>query len=228
MKRFIVLFMALMVMLSLCSCSFLPKFLPDILPDRPGAENSAVVGKPESSENESGKEEEFDPSAVDLELKADFDEASGNETASVIAKDKDGKVLWTHNCGSYPAMQLENFTEIGKKGDKYFYSEGGKIVALSCVTGELLWKNSDFDGFAVKHVFGEDAIYLCGYFGPDFFAVSYGGATLKRIATLDNNYWGARDIALEGRKIAVTFDSSEDGNGGTLYLNAETYGIIRD
>lgn len=219
MKRILALFLALTVTFCLCSCSFLP--------NKSDTENNASDNQSDTFENESN-EEKFDPSSVDLELQVDYDESTGNESASVVAKDKEGAVLWMHNCGSYPAMQLENFTEIGKHDDKYYYSEGGSIVALSCATGELLWKNADFDGFGVKHVFGKDAIYLCGYFGPDFFAVSYSGATLKRIATLDSNFWGARDIALENRKIAVTFESSEDGSGGTVYLNCETYGIIRD
>jgi hypothetical protein len=94
-------------------------------------------------------------------------------------------------------------------------------------TGVVIFKNKDFGGYSVKYVFGEKSMYLCGFFGPDFFEISYEGATVKRIDTIDENYWYAVKIEDVNEKIAVTFDSSEDGNGGKFYVDKNTYNITK-
>jgi outer membrane protein assembly factor BamB len=171
--------------------------------------------------------EEFDYSSVNIKLEVSYDENTYKETATIYAQDKEGNTLWSRETGAYDAAQLESFSEIGKKDDKYYYTEGGTVVALNIETGVVLWENKDFGGYSVRYVFGENSIYLCGFFGPDFFEVSYDGATVKRIDTINDNYWYAVKIEDANEKIAVTFDSSEDGDGGTFYVDKKSYNITK-
>jgi hypothetical protein len=68
---------------------------------------------------------------------------------------------------------------------------------------------------------------MCGFFGPDFYEVSYDGSTVKRIETIDENYWYTSKIKDVGDKIAVTFEMSEDENGGTFYVDKKSYNITK-
>lgn len=57
---------------------------------------------------------------------------------------------------------------------------------------DQLWKNSDYAGRKTGAAFGDAAIYLCGQYGPDFYAVSYTGETLARIEQFDPGYYWMR------------------------------------
>lgn len=224
MKNFIPLLLAFLLVFSLCSCKGLAN----------GEENSSLGGEePPVSSEVNSEEEKFNPDDVSVELKSDYDAETGLETAVITATDKDGNMLWKHECGSFEAMQFDNHTELGKHGENYYYCENGSVIALKLESGEVVWKNSAFDGHGVKFAFGDKAIYLCGYFGPDFFAVSYDGATLKRIATISDDYWGARQIEVKNTNVAVYFDSSnevdaEGNQGGVFYINKNTYSVSRE
>lgn len=222
MKKIIALICIFVFILNLCGCSRL------LSPEKNGSNSTdGVTVKPDVSTDVSSGGDTFDYASVQIELNIGYNEDTYEETGTIVAKDKDGNTIWVHDGCSYPSAQLESYSEIGKRGAYYYYTEGGTVVALQLDTGKVAWKNSDFDGYSVKHVFGEDAIYLCGFFGPDFFAVSYDGATLKRIAEIDNDYWYTAKLEDKGDKIAVYFDASEDGDGGVFYVDKETYKVSK-
>ena len=221
MKKIIAIICVTVLTLTLSGCSFVA------LPHKNYQDDDGISSKPDVSPNESQGGDTFDYASVTVELNMGFNEDTFEETGTIVAKDKDGNTIWVHDGGAYPAAQLESYDEIGKRGAYYYYSEGGTIVALHLDTGKVAWKNSDFDGLGIKHVFGEDAIYLCGFFGPDFFAVSYEGNTLKRIEEIDDDYWYTSKLEDKGDKIAVHFDQSEDGNGGVFYVDKKTYKVTK-
>lgn len=224
MKKIIVLLSALALVFTLCSCD-LAEILPEIMPNDRGNNNEQVVAQKDISDQESDDEDTFDYSSVEIEMKMGYNKDTYEEEGTVTAKDKDGNILWTYEGGKYQVAQLESYSEIGKHGTNYYYSEGGNVIALDIKTGKRVWKNEDFGGLDVKYVFGEDAMYLCGYFGPDFFAVSYDGTTLKKIETINDNYWGTRKLEQKDSKIAVYFDSSYDSNGGVAYVDTKTFEV---
>lgn len=219
MRKILALTLALLVCISFSGCLY-KRYLPNKNDDN-------MTGNVVSDfNNSSGLDnvEKFDYSSVNVKLEISYGE---KETATIYAQDKEGNTIWSRETGAYDAAQLESFSEIGKKDDKYFYTEGGTVVALDLETGVVLWRNKDFEGYSVRYVFGENSMYLCGLFGPDFFEVSYDGATVKRIDTIDENYWHAVKIEDANEKIAVTFESSEDGDGGKFYVDKKSYNITK-
>lgn len=219
MRRITTLLCVLILIFTVCGCGYLP------LADDPTNDQNAAVVNPDLSMTESNDKNTFDYSSVQIKINIGYNEDTYEESGTIVAKDKDGNTIWTYNGGKYPCAQLESYSEIGKHGSNYYYSEGGTVVALDIETGKRVWENKDFGGYGTRYVFGEDAIYLCGYFGPDFFVVSYDGATLKRIETINNDYWSAYKMEEKDGKIAIYFDGSEDQNGGILYVDKKTYKI---
>ena len=221
MKRFIALTLALLVCVSFSGCIY--KRLPS---NQNNNVNGNVAGDLNSSSNLETVEE-FDYAGVTVSMTTSYNEDTYKETATIFAQDKEGNTLWSRETGSYEVAQLDSFNELGKKDKSYYYTEGGTLVSLDLETGVVNWKNSDFGGYSIQYVFGENSIYMCGFFGPDFYEVSYDGSTVKRIETIDENYWDTSKIKDMGDKIAVTFEMSEDGNGGTFYIDKQTYAISK-
>lgn len=140
--------------------------------------------------------------------------SGGNEYAVITAKDYSGTTIWEHTTNSYLVTEASQIDEIGRYGDAYYYHEGGTIVALDLQTGNILWRNSDFDGIGIKAVLGEDVIYACGYNGPVFYALSTSGKTMARITEFDGGYRRPTDIKLMSDKVLVYAVASETGVKG--------------
>ncbi|MCD8046223.1 MAG: hypothetical protein LUE90_06260 [Clostridiales bacterium] len=91
-------------------------------------------------------------------------------------------------------------------------------------TGNVLWENSDFDASGSGVAFGEDALYLCGYYGPDFYAVSYEGKTVYRIEQFYESYYWAYQIELQDDFAVVYMEGGVDGGLDPIkiYVNLNT------
>ena len=123
-----------------------------------------------------------------------------------------GEAVWSVNTEEYASTELERTTGIGLRDDVYYYVEGGTLTALKLEDGAVLWKNSEFGGAGAASAFGEDGeIYLCGYYGPDFFAVDEEGNTLCRIDTFDADYYWAHQIQCESGQAVVSMAGSPSG-----------------
>ena len=83
--------------------------------------------------------------------------------------------------GSYDRTELEQISEIGIYDDRFYYSEGGKIVSLALNDGSVMWENNEFGGASIcSTIDNNGTIYVSGYYGPSFFAVDKDGATLAK------------------------------------------------
>lgn len=224
MKKVLAFTLVITLCIACSGCAF-KKFIPNN--NGNSATNNMAQDIFENQSEDGSSKTDFDYSAVTIKMTTSYNEDTYKETATIFAQDKDGNTLWSRETESYDVAQLESFTELGKKDTKYYYTEGGTLVALDVETGVVLWKNKDFGGYSVRYVFSDNSIYLCGFFGPDFFEVSYDGYTLKRIETINEDYWYTSKIEELNGKIAVTFDASEDGNGGTYYIDKKTYKITK-
>ncbi len=147
------------------------------------------------------------------------------EQATVTAYTDAGDVLWSYKTPEYEMTELDRTGEIGWKADGYYLVEDGAVVSLDARTGEVLWRNDDFGGAGTASAFGDDAIYLCGYYGPDFYAVGYDGTTRKRIETFDPDYYWASRIELSDGKAVVYLDggAAEEGQAKAFTVDLETF-----
>lgn len=112
------------------------------------------------------------------------------ESGSIKAYSSEGNLLWSQETGSYSVTQLPRVAEIGRNEELYYYCEDGAIIALDIYTGEMLWANPEFTGSPTSCVFDDDGIlYICGYFGPDIYAVTPKGETVIDTDMLTSNYF---------------------------------------
>ena len=134
-------------------------------------------------------------------------------TADVIVEGKssDGQVVWNYTTADIPVAQADCASEIGQRGGAYYFVAGGTVIALDVQSGEVLWKNSDFNGAGAKSAFTEDAIYMCGFFHPDLFIIDYNGNTIFQKEIITPDYFWSSKIEVDGDVIAITKEGSIDG-----------------
>lgn len=153
------------------------------------------------------------PEKPELPVKVTFEKKRDNPYVSAVitAYDKNGGVMWTKQTGKYDLM-LDNVSEMGLHGEMYYYVEDKAVIALDARTGEKLWENKDFGGADALCAMGGNAMYLCGYFGPDFYAISYDGKTLTKIDHFSNDYQWPFKIEISGNQAIVHMRSGPEGD----------------
>lgn len=129
--------------------------------------------------------------------------SGGDEYAVITGYDAAENTVWSFETPRFGVTEMISVVELGQRGDRYYYVENTTVVCLDVQTGTRLWENSDYAGRATGFAFGDSALYLCGQYGPDFFAVSYTGETLARIEQFDPNYYWASEIELRGDQALV-------------------------
>jgi len=140
------------------------------------------------------------------------------EYARIIAQDQDHNEVWVYETPHIDMAQLQRVSPIGSWNDRYYFVEDRAVVALDIATGEVLWKNSDFGGCPASTdavaIDDDGTVYLCGYFGPDFFAVSADGNTLKKVDTFNADYYWAHKLEKQDFAILVYFSGGPEGDMG--------------
>ncbi len=157
----------------------------------------------------------------------EFDATDWGNYAIITAYDENDDVVWIFETPQYEPTELPRVSEIGEKEDKYYFIQDRTVIALDIQTGTIVWENNDFGGSGTGVALGENAIYLCGQYGPDFYAISYDGNTLVRIEQLDPNYYWASEIELLDRQAAIYLHGgTEDYNSPKVfYIDLETYDV---
>lgn len=139
------------------------------------------------------------------------------EYAEINGIGSDGEILWNYTTDHFEAAQMYQTSEIGRGPDRYYFCESGTVVALDPQTGEVLWKNSEFNGAPAQDrsclIDDDGTVYLCGYLGPDFFAVDADGNTLCKTSTFSEDYWWPYALEKQGEQMAITFEMGPDGAG---------------
>ena len=104
--------------------------------------------------------------------------------------DPNGAVVWQHTETSDFRVELTLIEDIGTWDDRYYYTRQGSVRCLRLSDGKLLWENDAFGGASVSGVIDQrnGSVYLCGWYGPDFFACSRDGETLSRMES-GEFYW---------------------------------------
>lgn len=144
--------------------------------------------------------------------------------AVIRGLNKEGKEIWKKETEHFPATELERVNEIGVREDVYYYVGGGTVTALDLQSGEVLWENEEFEGASISCAFGtEGQIYLCGSYGPDFFAVDEKGNTLSRIDAFSSQYRWAHGISCSGEQAVVTMTDAVSGEDAEITVNLSDY-----
>lgn len=137
--------------------------------------------------------------------------------------------VWEYVTQKYECTELNRVSEIGTISGSYYFVENGKVVALNVSDGTVAWENKDFGGSVSAVAFDDNTIYLCGYYGPSFFAVDKNGATLGKIDSFgDEYYWPYAIEKIDDSTIAVTLEHGpeeavSENEGFVFYVHLNDY-----
>ena len=144
--------------------------------------------------------------------------AEGTEYARITGTDDRGSQVWSLETTHYQLSQLDRVSDVGSWQGRYYYVEDGTVVALNIADGSVLWTNADFGGCpagkAATLIEENGTVYLCGFFGPDFFGVNAQGKTIQRMDTLDPDYYWAYRLEKTDAAIVVHLSGGPEGDMG--------------
>ena len=105
--------------------------------------------------------------------------------------DVNGAVVWQRTETTRYRTELTLIEEIGVWEDRYYYTREGAVCCLRLSDGFLLWENNEFGGSSISCLIDQrnGNVYLCGWYGPDFFACSKNGETLCKFPSGGEFYW---------------------------------------
>ncbi len=161
--------------------------------------------------------------SIDVNLSVEIDDQA-RQYGVITGIDSSGKTIWSYTTEAYEMTELDRVRSAGIHGDLYVFVAGGDIIALNVADGTEAWRNSDFQGAGAQYDEGADGnLYFCGYYGPDFLAVSPEGETLARIEQFDPDYYWAAEIACEDGHVQVLMDGSPDGEPAVFTVDLADY-----
>lgn len=152
------------------------------------------------------------------------------EYAVIVALDENDETVWQLETQQYDVAQLDSVTEIGMWNDRFYYAEGGKIVALNRETGEMLWENDEFQGYPAGKdaclILEDGTIVATGFFGPDLAVVGKDGQTIAYTDTFDTDIYWPYEVVMADDMIVITFEGTPDGSGEVkLTVDPETWEV---
>lgn len=237
MKRLFCIVFAALLCLGLCACDSAPA--PVVTPEpAPEVELPAPTIDVDTPEEPSVSDVPEEPAEVVSQIRdivftrcEAMTDGVFTEYAQITGVGESGEILWDYTTDQYEVAQMSLTSEIGRTSDRYYFCENGTVVALDPNTGEVLWKNADFDGAPAQDqsclIDDDGTVYLCGYLGPDFYAVDADGNTIFRTSTFSEDYWWPYALEKQGDKIAITFEMGPGGsdteNGYDLYVDLNDF-----
>ena len=114
-----------------------------------------------------------------------------SEKVRFEGQDANGTVVWERTETTQHRTELTLIEEIGVWEDRYYYTREGNVCCLRLSDGFLLWENNEFGGSSISSLIDQrnGNVYLCGWYGPDFFACGKNGETLCKLNSSGDFYW---------------------------------------
>lgn len=170
---------------------------------------AVLVFKGVFNKNNSGKTNESTQSngesiCAKVEHETSVKEDDGECYINVYGYDKDGKEIWKYTTVAGPDLQYPNIEYLGENDQKVYLNEKGTIVALDRNTGKVIWKNSEYKGYASEvNIFGENGnLYIAPVNGHRLFIIDSNGETIRKFT--------GSELNIEGNPVKMKIDSSKD------------------
>ena len=154
----------------------------------------------------------------------DSEDDAKKRYAIITALNENEEVVWKYETKKCMLADGDTVKDIGIFNEKYYFLEEGNIIALNLLDGSKIWENSEFGGDGVAFDFGKDGeLYICGFHGPEFFAVDADGNTLANIVSFIPEYWWPCKIEYLGKNVRVSMDGSDFGKAVDIEVDIEDY-----
>lgn len=111
-----------------------------------------------------------------------------------------GATVWQKEYATEYRTELTLIEEVGLWNDRYYFNRSGALICLRLSDGGELWRNGDFGGASISSLIDKrnGSVYLCGWYGPDFFACDSEGNTLSFYGSATESCWWPSDMAWNG------------------------------
>ena len=117
------------------------------------------------------------------------------ESVLLLGLDAQGSTVWMRSFNTEYRTELDLIQEIGTWQDRYYFNNNGWLTAIRVSNGETIWSNGDFGGASISYLLGGNGnIYICGYYGPDFYAINADGQTLINYRSISDDYYWPSDL----------------------------------
>lgn len=152
------------------------------------------------------------PAPECAEVQVHYGETTGIEHVEFTGVSAGGQELWKRIFTTDYRTELTLIQPIGVWQDRYYLNHNGTVVCLRLSDGETLWENGDFGGASISGLIDErnGNVYLCGWYGPDFFACDSEGKTLSHFESATESCWWPSDMAWNGPDELVIYYHSEE------------------
>ena len=122
-----------------------------------------------------------------------------------------GAVIWSKKLDPLPATELTRSQYLGLNNGYAYVLHGGKILMLDPETGAVKKENSDFGGASALWIFSSSGkLYMCGFYGPDFYVIDKEGKTVSRVENIDSRYYWPESMKFTtGNNLVITYGSKE-------------------
>lgn len=163
----------------------------------------------------------FDTKYAETEI-----ENMSNMYAMIKGIDENGNVIWQRKTDQFSVVGT-GVQVIGEHEDRYYYEEGGDVVALDRNTGEIQWRASA-DVLNTSAAFGDDgSLYIGCYEGKNFVAIDKNGNILCTIDRLSDEYVDVTDIEYLGNQNQVAVTLYDETNPPVYLINLDDFSYYR-
>ena len=152
------------------------------------------------------------PAPEAVEVQVHYGETTEIEHVEFTGVSAGGQEVWKRIFTTDYRTELTLIQPIGVWQDRYYLNHLGTVVCLRLSDGETLWENGDFHGASISSLIDKrnGNVYLCGWYGPDFFACDCEGNTLSYFGSLTESCWWPSDMAWHGPDELVIWYHSEE------------------
>lgn len=134
-----------------------------------------------------------------------------HEGAIITGFAEDGTEVWKYEAEKYPRYDFPEMSEIGTHGNMFYFKNRGMLMAFEVATGKIRWETNWRSSSVVNYAFDkEENMYLTGSSGPDLLIISPQGDELKRIDSLDGDYYWPCNIEWIDDYVFITYEGYSD------------------
>ena len=170
------------------------------------------------------------PGAVSVRSTHSYE--GGGEKMLFEGLDAAGNVVWQHTATTEYSTELTLIEEIGVWNDRFYFTRQGIVSCLRLSDGFLLWENGEFGGASISSLIDKRSgnVYLCGWYGPDFYACDKNGETLSRFASASGDFFWPSDMSWYGPDSLVIYWNGGAGTEMALpyFVDLTDYSISWD
>lgn len=165
------------------------------------------------------------PGAEELAYSFNYqiDETTYQEYATIICQGEKG-TYWEYETAKFEVAQCSMVEHLATTANCIYINEGGTVTALNLTDGNILWRNSDYQGSGTLCELDEEGnLYLAGYDSPALVIIDPNGNTLLEVDQFAEYFW-PYEMSITGNQLTIMYDC-EDNAKVTMDITDHSYTI---